>query len=170
MGEKVDGHMSSSQRSGYVLIEVIFVALLFSGLIALSNINVARPARTVAIVTTLDELVSEVSLARARAMNGDTQSGTGSSAYGVYIETGRYTIFRGASYNSAEATNFVITIPANISFSTIDLPSSTILFDSPSGEVSNYDVDARTMVLTDSVVGLSRTIQFNRYGVVESVL
>jgi len=156
-------------KSGYTLIEVIIVTGLFASLLLLSNFNLARPVRTATISTVLDVFISDVALTRTRAFSGDTQTGTGAAVHGVYIEPNRYTLFRGSSYDAGNSTNFTVNLPSNLTFSQIDVPSSEVIFAPLSAEVVGYDQNMRTLTLTDSVVGLTRTLRFNQYGVVEAV-
>lgn len=142
---------------------------ILGGLFVLGSNTLFAPQRTNTLDTTLDTLIAELSNQQNKSMNSDTGVGATKSSYGVYFSATGYTTFQGSSYSASNSTNFTTSLNGNLRFSTIDLPSSQIIFATGSGAMSNYSASHTTVVLRDSEGGLTKTLRFNQLGVVESV-
>ena len=136
---------------GFTLIEVVVVMALISGIAALGfNIGI-DVYRSSSLGTERNLIVSSLEKARSLAVTN-----TGGSAYGLYIENNKHTIFRGTSFASRTA-DFDLEIENS---SIITATGTTeFVFERLSGD----GLASGTITLTDDT-GLSRTITVNNEG------
>mgnify|MGYP001571066613 CR=1 FL=1 len=156
-------------RSGYSIPELLVVMTILGGLFFLGSDTLFAPQRTTISDTTVDTLVAEISNQQNKSMSGAIETGTVQSNYGIYFTQTSYTTFRGASYSAGNGTNFTTNLHTNLRFSTINLPSSQIIFATASGAIQGYSGSQNTVVIQDSLGSITKTLRFNQHGVVESV-
>lgn len=163
-----DTNISMNNRA-FTLIETMIVMGIMATLIGLGVVRATSIERRAPLSATVTTIVADLRGQQTKAMAGYTQGDTVANAYSVYFETNQYTLFKGMSFNASEPTNAAFPLPTNVTFSTIDLPSSSIVFDKGSGDVVGHSDSANTMVITQGLTGESQTITINRYGTVVSV-
>lgn len=156
-----------SGRSGFTLVELLLVMGLFSALAALSSINLVQPHTTTRMEIAASVLVSDIKQQQIRSMSSDTGGEVEPPLFGVHFTQGGYTLFSGIPYSQDAGSDFTVELDPILTFSTIDLPSSEIVFSRISGEVSGFDSEARNVILTDSVSGEQKIITVNSIGAVE---
>ncbi|MBI4079243.1 MAG: prepilin-type N-terminal cleavage/methylation domain-containing protein [Candidatus Levybacteria bacterium] len=157
-------------KNGFTLIELSIVLGILATLIGLITLNLLSATTKASINTTATALITDLKQQQLLAMKGNRPIGATSDNFGVYFATDRYTLFFGSLYNPSNPTNFVIALPDNITFSTIALPSNTIIFAKGNGEIVGYDPTQNKVTLTDTnALPLQKTIEFNRRGVVTNV-
>lgn len=156
-------------RSGYSIPELLVVMVIIGGLFFLGSDTLFAPQRKNTSETTINTLLAEISNQQNKSMSGDIGSGTVQNSYGLYFTSTSYTTFRGTVYTGGNSTNFTTTLHPDLRFSTIDLPSSQIIFATSSGSFQGYSASHNSVVLQDSVGSVTKTLRFNQYGVVESV-
>lgn len=154
---------------GYSIPELLVVMTILGGLFFLGSDTIFAPQRKNTSETTINTLLAEISNQQNKSMSGDTGTGIVQNSYGVYFTSTSYTTFRGVTYTGGNSTNFTTTLHPNLRFSTIDLPSSQVIFATASGAIQGYSASQNSLILQDSVGGITKTIRFNQYGVVESV-
>ncbi|HSX09695.1 MAG TPA: prepilin-type N-terminal cleavage/methylation domain-containing protein [Candidatus Saccharimonadales bacterium] len=155
---------SGRLEEGFSVIEVSLVVAIISVLIGLATVNLFKFQHTSQLSSALNSFLADTKEQQIKAMVGDTE-GTGTFAnYGVHFETNSYTLFR-TSYGTS---NFVISLPSNVSFTTT-LPSSQLIYLQGSGEVSGFTSGQNTVTMRDTLDGSQKVITFNRYGVVTAV-
>ncbi len=159
----------SHRNQGFSLLEIIVVMAVVGGLFVLGANTLFAPQRTNTLDTTIDTLLAEISNQQNKSMNSDTSTGTAKSSYGLYFSATGYTTFQGSTYTAGNSTNFTTPLHENLRFSSIDLPNSQIIFATGSGAMTNYSASHTTVVIQDSVGGLTKTLHLNQYGVVESL-
>lgn len=145
---------------GFTLVELLVTIGLLGLLIGLTTISLISVQRRVTLSSTITTLISDLKEQQTKAMTGDT-GGVSKNSYGIYFDTNRYILFRGASYSSADPSNFAVDL-ANIDFAN---PGTSIVFARISGEIAA----ASNITLTDITNNQQKTIQINRYGVVTAV-
>jgi len=105
---------TSSPKNGFTLLEVLLSITLVSALLIVSTMVyyplMLRNELTVAVNQTTE------ALARAFFLSAGAQS---DSEWGVHLETGSATVFKGASYSSSDLYNEVYSIAQSVSFSNL---------------------------------------------------
>ena len=137
-------------RAGFTIPELIIVMsvfLLLTGLITSNLVNLQRRTSLSTVITTL---ISDLKQQQIRAMSGD-----GPSAYGVYLEPNRYTLFTGSIYSAGATDNFSINMDGGVTLS----PTTQIVFAQRSGETSTT-----TITVTNTNSNQTKTITINQYG------
>ena len=138
-------------------------------LFLLSNNVSLRPQQATSISSAVDVLAADLAAQQTSSMSGNESSGTVNTSYGIYFQTDRYILFRGASYAPAGTDNFAVQLANTLTFSSINLPNNQVVFATGSGTFVNYDQANNTVVVYDSANNLSKTLRINSYGVVESL-
>jgi len=152
-------------RAGFTLPELLIVMAILSILFGFMTPNLLHFRQRSVLNTTVDTLVTDLKSQQNKAMVGDTEGSGTISDYGVYFETNRYILFRGSSYDPLAPSNFSINLDPSLTFSSINLPSSRVVFSKGSGEtglVSGSD----TITLTDSTNSDQKIIKINIYGAI----
>lgn len=158
-------------QSGLTLIELMVVVGILGVLFSLTIVNVTRltPSANVAAVT--DTFIADLKSQQQKAMLGETgvllASGS-AQPFGIHIDSNQYVLYAGITYSSASSSNSAIAIPNTIQLSTV-FPSSNILFNKGSGEISGYATSSSTITVTDTVTNIQKVIQLNKYGIVTGV-
>ncbi len=158
------------KKQGFTLIELIVVLGVAATLMAFASSNLLNFQRHTHIATTISTFVTDWYAQRQRAMIGDTQGRSSTDSYGIYFQTGQYTLFHGATYNANATDNIVIPFESPIQVSSTTIPSSTVVFTKGSGEVVGYVSTQNSMTLTNTSSNEQVTIVFNQYGTITSNL
>lgn len=156
-------------KKGFVFIELIVVLAVVGSLIGLAVTNVTGLRSRASMTGVVETLVSDIKTQQTKAMSDTVEAGVVQPGYGVRFEAGRYVLFRGTAYSANDASNFIITLDPTLSFSVIDLPNSSLVFASRSGEVIGWIPDASSVLLYESDTQEAKTFQFNQYGVISSI-
>ena len=138
------------KTSGFTLVELMVVMGIFALMLGFTSINLIRPQTQANLDTTVTTLVSDLKQQQIRAMSGD-----GPSAYGVYLEPNRYTLFTGSIYSAGATDNFSINMDGGVTLS----PTTQIVFAQRSGETSTT-----TITVTNTNSNQTKTITINQYG------
>lgn len=153
-----------SHEKGFSLIELLLVIGIFTILSSFAFINLSRSQNKVSLDAAVDTIVSDLRAQQLRAMIGDSEGGASGSAYGVYFETDKYTLFKGTSYSAGAASNLVVNLDKGTTLTTINLPSTSIIFAQRSGDVSGFVLAQNSVTLQDPS-GNQKVISVNKYGV-----
>lgn len=132
--------------------------------------DVFRSKGNIALITTMDVLITDLKNQQLKAMTGNTEGRVTNDAYGVYFDqiNNKYVLFHGPNYDSNETTNFPVKLNEGDQFSQINLPNSQIVFASASGEVEPFDPN-NNLVIENTNSRSVKTIKFNKFGVIESI-
>lgn len=144
-------------KKGFTLIELIVTVTFFAILLGLVTINLLGSRKQVAQESNVDVLIGDIRAQQSKAM---TSEGTSSNNFGVYLQSDKYTLFTGGSYNPNAGTNFVVDLDPSNSITSITIPNSTIVFEKGSGEVVNFISGQNTFHLG------TRTMTINKLGVI----
>lgn len=155
---------SSYYTQGFTLVELMVVMTMFAIITTLSFINISGLISHTSLDETVEQVISDVKRQQLRALSGEQVQG--SARYGVHFDTNSYTLFSGNSYVPGDSHNSVVTMPANVSF-TSTLPSNTIFFSEKSGEVVSYDSNADRVTINSSASNQSQQLEFNVLGVIQ---
>jgi prepilin-type N-terminal cleavage/methylation domain-containing protein len=149
-------------KNGFTLVELLLIMGIMAIISSFAVINLVRPQTKANLDSTLSVLISDLKSQQLKAMIGDGEGGAANS-YGIYFESSRYTLFRGAAYNVSDPNNFVVNSQGGTTFFPT-FAGSQVIFNQRSGEVANFSGSANTITVTSS--GESKTITINALGTV----
>lgn len=150
------------KNAGFSLVELILIMSIMATLIGLTTINLVNSQQRASLSSLVQNLISDIRQQQIKAMVGDTEGAADANSYGVHIDSNKYVLFRGISYDPLEISNFAVNLPNNMIFVT---PGLDIIFSKVSGDI----VAAASFQLQDTTNGNLKTIQINKYGVVTGV-
>lgn len=148
--------------------ELIIVFAVVAILASISVINIFGSKRKASLTGTIDPLLADIKSQQTKAMEGSIANGSAQAAFGVHFASNQYVLFNGATYNGSDSANAVVPLDSRVTFSTISLPSNTIVFASKSGEVVGYATNSSTLTVKQIDSGEIQTIKLNHYGVITS--
>lgn len=157
------------KTNGFVLIELIVVFGMMAVLIGMTTLNVMGSKQKASLTGVVDTLVADSRSQQTKAMSGVTQNGVSQSGYGIRFAANKYTLFKGTVYAVGDATNVDVPIDPRITFSSILLPSSSVVFLAKSGEFMGYATASSTLTIKQIDTNETKTIQFNHYGTIASI-
>jgi prepilin-type N-terminal cleavage/methylation domain-containing protein len=143
--------------AGYTLIELLVSIGILVILFALTIINLSPLPSNTLQSTDLDTLLADIRSQQTQAMSND-------SSYGVHLESGSYTLFKGSSYSQGLTSNTVINLDSGIVFSNVTFPNSRIVFSPGSGDVAGYAAGADSFTLLSNVTNKLSVIRIDKYG------
>jgi prepilin-type N-terminal cleavage/methylation domain-containing protein len=156
---------NTRSQAGFTMVELLVVMALFATLITLTTVTLVRPQASASITKTANALVADIKAQQLRAMAGDSDSASSAQPYGIYVQGGQYTMFKGSAYSGADSDNFVIGAGSGITLSTT-FASTQVVFAKGTGEVNSFNGSANTITVSSATSGQTKTITINRYGVV----
>lgn len=151
-----------TSKIGFTLVELMVVMSIMSTLLGFVIISLTTVAQKASVSTTVQTVISDLNAQKIKAMVGDTGGRALASSYGVHFDTTQYVLFNGSAYSSSDASNFVISLPGNLRFTTSGI---NIVFSKTSGELSL----PATITIDNVTNNEEKTIEINRYGVVTDV-
>lgn len=155
--------MRTNSEAGFTLVELLLVIGLVGVLTSVTIISLIQPQRSASLSGTVEVLVADLRQQQLKAMSGDSMTASSAQPHGIYVESNKYTLFKGSGYSGSDTDNFVVQ-PDGVSFST-NFASSEVAFQKASGEPSGFNPSANTITVSN-LSGESKTITINRYGVV----
>lgn len=146
-----------SKQAGYSLIELAVVIAITSILAGLSITGFTAFSRSEALDGGTASIVAGLRDARAK-----TLASVEGSQYGVYMQTDRYTLFKGSSYSASAASNTITFLNSYIKASSTP---STFVFQRVTGNaVASGTIDV--YLITDPLK--KRTISIAATGLVDT--
>ena len=142
---------------GFTLVELLVSMGILVILFALITINISPFPSNALQVANLDILLSDIKSQQTLSMSND-------SSYGVHLESGSYTLYKGSAYLQGAASNFVVNLDPGITFSNVTFPNSAIVFAAGSGDIVNYSAGQDSFTIGSSVTNKSTVIRINKYG------
>lgn len=143
---------------GFTLIELMLIMGLFAALVAIVYINASRPQISSSLNTTVSVLISDIRHQQLKSITGDS-----ATTHGIYFETNKYTLFKGASYNPSDPDNFTVNLTSGLEFSEIGFPGNTLVFGKD-GSYSGY-TGSNVSVTVFHSAGDQKVVTINKYGV-----
>lgn len=156
--------LNKRKLGGFTLIEVALVVGIFAILASFATINLLRPQQSADLNSTTTSIIADIKQQQARSILGESGGGSSAVVHGIYFESNKYTLFGGLTYNSSDPANFVVNLSPGLTLSTT-FTSSQVTFNLQSGEISGFTEGSNSVTLTASG-GQSKTLTFNKYGVV----
>lgn len=156
-----------NSKSGFTLVEVLIVMGIILILFSITSLNLSNTVPKSSLNDAVQLLVANIKQQQLSALTGNTEGQTNSSSYGIYFTSGKYTLFRGNSYNANDTSNYDVSLnDINTSFSGT---GSVIVFNKGSGEINNFLPTGNTIILTQINIQQSKNITINKYGIIESI-
>ena len=156
-------------KKGFTLIELMVVLAISTILLSMTMLGLNSIQQSSYEQSSLEILLSDIKLQQLKSMTGDTSIDTDHEPYGIYFGTDSYTLFRGVSYNPAEVTNFTVSLQGPLSFASVTIPSSSLIFEKGSGQFIDYVAGQNNFSLVNSVTGQIITVTINEYGVINDI-
>lgn len=156
-----------ARLAAFTYVELMMVLGILVVLLMLVSITIVPAINRVDTATLIQVLASDLFGQQQKSMQGELSSTDETTPFGIYFEPSAYVLFQGSSYQANHPDNFRVQLPAQVTFSAINVPNQTIVFARMTGEVSNYNSSQNTVTLSPVNGGMARVLQINRYGVVE---
>jgi len=147
----------TKMNKGYTFVELLVSMGILVIIFALTTINISPVPSNTLQGTDLDTLLSDIRAQQVLAMSSN-------SSYGVHLESGSYTLFKGANYVQGAPANFIVSLDSGITLTNISFPNSVIIFSPGSGDVSGYTAGNDKFTLMSTVTNKSSIEQINKYG------
>lgn len=152
----------TTKQAGFTLIEMILVLAITAFLLGFIAINLTTSQRKASLSTTVTTFITDLHQQQMKAMTGDTEGRASADSYGVHLDTNKYVLFYGTSYNALDTSNSPITLENGLQFGTSGVD---VIFSQLNGEISN----PLSVILQDTTNGTQKTIDLNKYGIVIAV-
>jgi hypothetical protein len=133
------------------------IAVLFG----VSVVSLGQPQSNTNTQDATETLVADIKNQQLFAMAGTVGSASSQQPAGIFIQSGQYTLYTGASFVGGNSYNYVVTAPTSTTFSTT-FPGGLVLFNKGVGDVNGFINASNTITIT--APGRTRTITINRYG------
>lgn len=150
------------KKKAFSLVELLTAVGIIAILFSLSVPQLFRLRDRNTLQTSSTKLISLIRQQQLNAMNSP-------NLYGIYFDQSFYALFTGTRYISTDSTNTVVTFDYPLALTTIDVPSSQIIFASGSGEITSFSNLHHSLTLEDVVHNEQSIIQFNSLGVPISI-
>ena len=158
-----------AQQKGFTIVELAVVIGIITILLTVSFVSLTNIQQKTYIASSVLTFTSDIKTQQLKAMIGDTEGRTSHQNYGIYFETNKYTLFHGSSYNSADSTNYTVTLENNTEFNAIQFPQSQLIFTTGTGEVQNFTSGQNTITMRNTVSNEQRTFTINKLGIITQV-
>lgn len=156
-------------QRGFTFTELIIVIGILSVILGFATINLIKSQSSASVSATVDVLVAGIKEQQMKAMTGDTEGRSTSSAYGIHFDTNQYVLFNGTTYSNTNPSNRVIPLETSLVFENITLSGGTVTFLKLSGEVSGFASGFDSLQIRHTGSQQQKSMQINRYGVITSV-
>lgn len=155
-------------NKAYTLIEVSVIVAVMAILLSISTFNLLNFQDRASVDTTVETFVSDIKTQQLKSMSGATEGNPTPSPYGIYMESGEYTLFTGATYTPADPLNFTVEITNTLEITTT-FPQNTLIFTRGSGEIQGFTAGNNTITIRHGPSDIQKTITFNRYGTITGI-
>lgn len=155
-------------QKGFTLLEWVIASLIFFSLMGITGIGLTRLQSRTSIDAALDVLVSDIKRQQLKSMTLNKAGETDTNKYGIRVEPDRYYLFKGDSAFS-DLQSKEVKLDSNLVFENILFPDWKVIFLKGSGEVENFSAGADNITLKDKYSDQKRTLNINKFGVIEEV-
>lgn len=161
--------MKIGMKKGFTLIELLIVLGIIGVMFTYASINLFSAQTETYLDSNLTSLLSDIKRQQLKSMLGETFGGASTYNFGIYFETNRYTLFQGTVFSPSDPSNYSVDLEDTVQFSSINVPSSQLVFTKGGGEVVNYSAGSDTITIQDIRTSTQKTITVNQYGVITGV-
>lgn len=146
-------------RKGFTLVEIIIVLSLTGLLVLISYPVWGQNIRSAQLKNNTIALVDTLRSAQAKAMFRK-----GNSRWGVHLESNKFILFKGSSYNPADPDNIETILPSYIVISSsLNGGGVDIIFNKVLGNTNNFG----TITLTDNGTANTKSVIINQEGMID---
>lgn len=146
-------------RRGFTVLEILIVITVFVVMAGIVTVSLSRYTRAQAVTGAATALVSELEDARSR-----TLASRGGVQYGVHLEDGSITLFRGETYDPNSAQNEVTSLDPRVTLTpSLASGGADIVFERLSGETDDHGT---IVVALASDAAFARTIILQQTGLI----
>ena len=156
--------MRINNGAGFTLVEVLVVICIFVLLLGLPMAFFWGIGRGDALEAQAREVVAVLHEAQTNTISGRSQDGQQPTNFGIYFGTTYYDVFSGSSYSANDPKNQRNDLPSGITFSQIQLPNNEVIFAKVTGQVSNFDVNQKSLTLLENNTGKAKHITIVKVG------
>lgn len=156
-----------ARLAAFTYVELMMVLGILGVLLSISILSIGPLISSTDVTAQVQVLLADVGSMQLKSMRREQGVVGQTTPFGIYFQAQEYVLFQGTVYNPSDSENIVIELPDDLTFSTISLPSSTILFERGSGDFTGYVPATSSVTLTQASSGASAVLQFNRYGIAE---
>lgn len=169
----LEARTRKSQRA-FTFIELLVVVAIIGIMSTVGYVSMSKLQMTADTRTSIDKLVASVKTQRMYAMLGNSTTRTKAMPQGIYFQQGSstYVLFscdelQSCSYLPYKNTNINDTLEKTLIFSTVSLPGNQIIFAPFSGEVSNFQTDANSVMIDNVYDHTVTTMRVTQVGTLE---
>ncbi|MBI2036448.1 prepilin-type N-terminal cleavage/methylation domain-containing protein [Candidatus Microgenomates bacterium] len=156
--------MKKGANAGFTIVEVLVVIFVLTLIIGLPMIFLWGIGRSDALNASTREVVGVLGEAQTNTISGLSKDGQEPSVHGIYFSANYYVMFKGTTYDVNDSQNERTDLPLGITFSQIQLPQSSVVFDRVSGSIANYDPAQNFVVVLETNTQKSKTITISKTG------
>ncbi|MBU1130327.1 hypothetical protein KKE45_03340 [Patescibacteria group bacterium] len=149
--------MLINKNKGITLVEVVLVMSFMAVLFGISILSFSNLERRNQLELFATEIKSTIYQARSQTVNGIQSA--------VYLDSGRYVLFRGETFSESDPQNQEKTLPSTLQITSINLPNQTATFIKISGYLNNFSSPSN-FTLQDTITAQTRIISINKLGIV----
>lgn len=153
---------STGVGAGFTIVELLVVMAIAIILWGISTIVFIRPQEVVNLDATVATLTADIKSQQTKAMSGDA-----GLDYGIHLETNRYTLFAGSTYDPGDQNNFAVNVEDPIQITNVTLPGSNLIFQKGSGELSGFVLGEDSLSVRNVSGGEATNIVINKYGSIQ---
>ncbi len=160
--------------NAFTFIELLVVVAIIGIMSTVGYVSMSKLQISADIQTSMDRLVASIKTQRMYAMLGNSTTRTKAMPQGIYFEQGSsvFVLFsceelQNCSYMPYKNTNIVDTLEKTLIFSTVSLPGNQIIFTPYSGEVSNFQSNANSIMIDNIIDHSVTTIHTTQVGTLE---
>lgn len=147
-----------NNKRGFTFIEVVVVMGVMALLFALTAPDLFKLQDRNSLQNTTTELVSLMRQQQFTAMNSGQIAG-------IHFTQSSYTLYTGDTFVPSSQENTVHTLSYPLAFSVIDFADGNVRFASGSGEMIGYTATTDTVILTDTVHLIEKSVRLNALGI-----
>lgn len=148
----------------FTFIELILVVTILSLVIVFSSVVFSNQQSQTSLESTILEVNSAIREAQNKSIS-QSQDIVEDNNFGVYFTASSYTLFKGNSYSADNPTNFTVNFGSGITITSINIPSSQLVFDRVSGKLTTYS-DLQNTLVFSTFDNTSKTLTINPYGAI----
>lgn len=156
-----------ARMTAFTYVELMMVLGILGVLLSISILSIGPLIAKTNVTVPVQVLLADAASMQLKSMRREQGAAGQTTPFSIYFEAQKYVLFQGTVYNPSDPENIVIVLPDDLTFSTIALPSSTILFERGSGDFTEYAPGTSSVTMTQVSTGASAVVQFNRYGIAE---
>lgn len=161
--------MKKSFDNGFTLIELCVILGIIAILASFASFNLFHAINSSTLDSSTSLLVSDIKNQQIKMMGGNVISSPTTIPFGIHFLSSQYILFHSSTYSNGDPNNLAVNLENGVQFSSVNLPSSELIFASSSGEIQNFNPAQNSITITNVNTGAQKVITLNKYGVIVSI-